>query len=188
MVVREELIPLTVPEVRRLLYRLLWLPHESAGLAVWWSRWRRRHQARALKSHYKRPHFQAFPLSAAVVLGARSPFDIQWPWYELDNSAAFGLEYCQIISDQFHSATAIVSSPVRWLITATVAQHGIGHLESPIDPVWQAFPRYRACLRSSAKGFDLVRSKLYRVSAASLIGACRSAFRCCYACRRTIWL
>ncbi|MYC35671.1 MAG: hypothetical protein F4X66_01970 [Chloroflexi bacterium] len=48
------LIPLTVPEIRRLLYRLLRLSHEIAGLALWRSQWRRRHQARALQSHYKR--------------------------------------------------------------------------------------------------------------------------------------
>ena len=45
---------------------------------------------------------------------------------------------------------------------------------------------YRACLRSSTEGFDLVRSKRYRVSTASLIVVYRSTFRCCYPCRRTI--
>ena len=35
---------------------------------------------------------------------------------------------------------------------------------------------YRACLRSSTEGFDLVRSKRYRVSTASLIVVCRSTF------------
>ena len=45
---------------------------------------------------------------------------------------------------------------------------------------------YRACLRSSTEGFDLVRLKRYRVSTASLIVICRSTFRYCYACRRTI--
>jgi len=49
-----ELIPLTVPEVRRLLWRLVWrtLPPPEAVLA--WSRWRRRHQAQARRSHYQR--------------------------------------------------------------------------------------------------------------------------------------
>ena len=46
--------------------------------------------------------------------------------------------------------------------------------------------RSRACLRSSTEGFDLVRSKRYRVSTASLIVVCRSMFRYCYACRRAI--
>ena len=59
-VAREGLIPLTVPEIRRLLYRLLRLSQESAGLALGWSQWRRRHQARALRSHYKR-RLQPFP-------------------------------------------------------------------------------------------------------------------------------
>ena len=45
---------------------------------------------------------------------------------------------------------------------------------------------YRACLRSSTEGFDLVRSKRYRVSTASLIVVYRSTFRYCYFCRRTI--
>ena len=49
-----ELIPLTVPEVRRLLWRLVWrtLPSPEAVLA--WSRWRRRHQAQARRCHYQR--------------------------------------------------------------------------------------------------------------------------------------
>ena len=45
-----ELIPLTVPEVRRLLCRLLWLPRGSPALTIHWSGWRRRRQARALES------------------------------------------------------------------------------------------------------------------------------------------
>ncbi len=48
------LLPLTVPEVRRLLWRLIWsaMPPPEAVLA--WSRWRRRHQAQARRCHYKR--------------------------------------------------------------------------------------------------------------------------------------
>lgn len=50
---RPELLPLTVPEVRRLLVRLIWndLPPQAHILA--WSRWRRRHQARAKYFHYR---------------------------------------------------------------------------------------------------------------------------------------
>ena len=44
----------------------------------------------------------------------------------------------------------------------------------------------RACLRSSTEGFDLVRTKRYRVSTASLIVVYRSTFRYCYSCRCTI--
>ena len=49
-----ELIPMTVPEVRRLLCRLLWQRPQSDDLTVRWSRWRRRHQAGASQSHRKR--------------------------------------------------------------------------------------------------------------------------------------
>src|SRR5262245_3189132 len=48
------LLPLTVPEVRRLLWWLVWgrvLPEDEV---VIWSQWRRRHQATARRWHYKR--------------------------------------------------------------------------------------------------------------------------------------
>ena len=50
----ESLIPLTVPEVRRLLYKLIWQPRPSPKRVLAWSRWRRRHQARARRCHYQR--------------------------------------------------------------------------------------------------------------------------------------
>ena len=43
----ERLIPLTVPEVRRLLYRLIWRHHPTNESVLRWSQWRRRH-------HYRR--------------------------------------------------------------------------------------------------------------------------------------
>ena len=48
-----DLIPLTVPEVRRLLWWLVWraLPPK---FVLAWSRWRRRHQAQARRCHYQR--------------------------------------------------------------------------------------------------------------------------------------
>jgi hypothetical protein len=51
-----ELIPLTLPEVRRLVFRLgvrvrMLAPPEAVLRC---SRWRRRHQARAQRSHYCR--------------------------------------------------------------------------------------------------------------------------------------
>ena len=49
-----ELIPLTVPEVRRLLVALVWLTPPPVTHTMHWSFWRRRHQARARRSHYKR--------------------------------------------------------------------------------------------------------------------------------------
>ena len=48
----DELIPLTVPEVRRLLARLIWTPDTDPPAIFSWSRWRRRHQARARRCHY----------------------------------------------------------------------------------------------------------------------------------------
>ena len=49
-----ELIPLTVPEVRRLLVALAWSASPAEEQTLRWSIWRRRHQARARRSHYKR--------------------------------------------------------------------------------------------------------------------------------------
>jgi hypothetical protein len=48
------LIPLTVPEVRRLIMRLVWPLARDAEHWLAWSEWRRRHQAEALRCHYKR--------------------------------------------------------------------------------------------------------------------------------------
>ena len=50
----EALIPLTVPEVRRLLWWLVWGRMPEQEHVVSWSRWRRRHQAVAKRCHYKR--------------------------------------------------------------------------------------------------------------------------------------
>ena len=49
-----ELIPLTVPEVRRLLVAFVWAFPPPAERTMGWSIWRRRHQARARRCHYKR--------------------------------------------------------------------------------------------------------------------------------------
>jgi hypothetical protein len=79
-----ELIPLTVPEVRRLLARLIWTHHVTNNHVLAWSRWRRRHKARARRCHYT----ARGALSAAVVLtglrpspashaGAGSPRDLR---------------------------------------------------------------------------------------------------------------
>ncbi|MDQ3222001.1 MAG: hypothetical protein M3Q75_00760 [Gemmatimonadota bacterium] len=50
----DELLPPTVPEVRRLLYRLLWAQPPPVAHVLGWSRWRRHHQARARRCHYQR--------------------------------------------------------------------------------------------------------------------------------------
>jgi hypothetical protein len=49
-----DLLPLTVPEVRRLLWHLVWAQPPDREATRLWSRWRRRHQQRARQSHWKR--------------------------------------------------------------------------------------------------------------------------------------
>ena len=59
------MIPPTVPEVRRLLIALVWplvTDHDRAWAR---SRWRRRHQAAAMRCHYRR---RGDPLSAEAPL------------------------------------------------------------------------------------------------------------------------
>jgi hypothetical protein len=50
----ETLLPLTVPEVRRLLWGLVWAELRDQRQVLAWSTWRRRHQARARRGHYQR--------------------------------------------------------------------------------------------------------------------------------------
>jgi hypothetical protein len=49
-----DLVPLSVPEVRHLLGRLLFPFPSSVPLVVQWSAWRRRHQRRARFFHTRR--------------------------------------------------------------------------------------------------------------------------------------
>ena len=49
-----KLIPLTVPEVRKLILRLVWDRLTPAEQALAWSEWRRRHQHRARECHYRK--------------------------------------------------------------------------------------------------------------------------------------
>jgi hypothetical protein len=49
-----DLLPLTVPEVRRLLFALVWQPPPVAAQILHWSAWRRRHQAQAKRAHIRR--------------------------------------------------------------------------------------------------------------------------------------
>ena len=49
-----DLLPLTVPEVRRLLWHLVSRPMPDMAAALAWSRWRRRHQQRARQCHWQR--------------------------------------------------------------------------------------------------------------------------------------
>ena len=45
---------MTVPEVRKLLLRLVWDRLTPADQALAWSAWRRRHQHRARRCHYRK--------------------------------------------------------------------------------------------------------------------------------------
>lgn len=47
------MIPLTAPEVRRLMLMLA-LPAEERSFRLRWSKWRRRRQADARRCHYRR--------------------------------------------------------------------------------------------------------------------------------------
>ena len=49
-----ELIPLTVPEVHRLLWGVVWRALPAVDQVLAWSTWRRHHQALAKHCHYKR--------------------------------------------------------------------------------------------------------------------------------------
>ena len=50
----EELIPLMVPEVHRLITRFMWMSNHPAGFVLAWCRWRRQRQATAQRCHYQR--------------------------------------------------------------------------------------------------------------------------------------
>jgi SRSO17 transposase len=49
----EELLPLTVPEVRHVLWQIVWPHAPPLWFVLAWSSWRRRHQARAKRVHTK---------------------------------------------------------------------------------------------------------------------------------------
>ncbi|MEV4116594.1 hypothetical protein [Nonomuraea sp. NPDC049695] len=50
----QDRIPLTLPEIRRLLAALILPQHRSITDVLRWSHWRRRHQATARHCHYQR--------------------------------------------------------------------------------------------------------------------------------------
>jgi hypothetical protein len=52
--VAELLVPLSVPEIRRLLAALVWRLTPDPSGALGWSLWRRRHQARVRRCHWRR--------------------------------------------------------------------------------------------------------------------------------------
>ncbi|BAI74602.1 transposase (plasmid) [Azospirillum sp. B510] len=49
-----DLLPLTVPEIRRLLHHLVAWTQPDRAAVIAWSLWRRRHQQRARRSHWRR--------------------------------------------------------------------------------------------------------------------------------------
>ncbi len=49
-----EPLPLSVPEIRRLLAALAWRLAPDPNRVMGWSLWRRRHQARARRCHWRR--------------------------------------------------------------------------------------------------------------------------------------
>jgi len=51
------LVPVTEPEIRRLLLAVIWPRLSEAEKALLWSEWRRRHQAIARQCHYKKRKF-----------------------------------------------------------------------------------------------------------------------------------
>jgi hypothetical protein len=48
------LIPITVPEIRKLLWQLIWRHPMPVIFIISWSLWRRHHQAIARACHYER--------------------------------------------------------------------------------------------------------------------------------------
>ena len=66
----DRLVRLSVPEVRKLLLRLVWAFVTPAERVLAWSVWRRRHQHRARECHYRKRGGQAARrLTTAVGLG-----------------------------------------------------------------------------------------------------------------------
>ena len=48
------LVPLSVPELRKLLWQMLWRVRHCLAFIVGWSLWRRHHQAIAMMCHWQR--------------------------------------------------------------------------------------------------------------------------------------
>jgi hypothetical protein len=59
-----DLIRISTAEARRLLVALVWWSPPAIRQVLWWSCWRRRHQARARRCHWRR---RTQRLAAAVV-------------------------------------------------------------------------------------------------------------------------
>jgi hypothetical protein len=73
---QEDLIALTVPEVRHLRWNLVWIEPMSVDHLLAWSQWRRQHQVRAKRCHCQRHEPAA--KTAAVVLKSRIWYQSQF--------------------------------------------------------------------------------------------------------------
>jgi hypothetical protein len=62
-----DLIRVSTAEARRLLVGLVWWSPPSVRQVLWWSWWRRRHQARARRCHWRRRQQRLAGLTAAAV-------------------------------------------------------------------------------------------------------------------------
>ena len=62
-----DLIRISTAEARRLLIGLVWWTPPSVRQVLWWSRWRRRHQARARRCHWRRRTQRLAELAGATL-------------------------------------------------------------------------------------------------------------------------
>jgi hypothetical protein len=51
-----DLLPLTVPEVRHLLWHMVWNHPPRPEMVLHWSKWRRKHQQRVRRAHLASTH------------------------------------------------------------------------------------------------------------------------------------
>jgi hypothetical protein len=61
-----DLIRISTAEARRLLVALVWWSPPSVRQVLWWSRWRRCHQARARRCHWRRRQQRLAELATAT--------------------------------------------------------------------------------------------------------------------------
>lgn len=101
-------MPWTLPEVRRLLWLLIWSTPPSLFTICHWSIWRRRKQERARQCHYRRHAQRARPSSQLLVVAElkRRTYptnlsDQQWaaaqqviPVHRLGRPCTIDLRYC----------------------------------------------------------------------------------------------
>jgi hypothetical protein len=64
---RSDLVGISTAEARRLLAGLVWWTPPTVRQVPWWSWWRRRHQARARRCHWRRRQRRLAGLAAAIL-------------------------------------------------------------------------------------------------------------------------